>query len=82
MKTIKITEKEFNAIQPHTGLASLNCFKLWLHDDGVQVMMEIKNIKTTLEWLRGLIRKMPWSVGQDVVSALDKVFFISNLETR
>ena len=78
MKTIKITTKEFNAIQPHTGLRSLKCFKLWLHDDGIQVMMEIKNIETTLEWLRDLIREMPWSVGKDVITLADKVFFLLN----
>lgn len=76
MKTIKITEKEFNAIQPHTGQASLKVFALWNSFDGV--LMEIESIDGTMEWLRNVIKELPFSVAKDVISVLDKVFFISN----
>jgi hypothetical protein len=78
MKTIRITEKEFNAIQPHIVPAKTFDFKN--NPDGV--LMEIQSFDGTMNWLRSIIRKLPWSVGQDVVSILDKVFWFSNLEGK
>ena len=76
MKTIKITEKEFNSIQSHTGQASLKAFALFTGVEGLT--MEIKDIDGTMNWLRDIIRELPFSVSKDVISVLDKVFFISN----
>ena len=76
MKKIKITEKEFNSIQPHTGQVSLKVFQLFTGTEGLT--MQIKNIDGTMNWLRDIIRELPFSVSKDVISVLDKVFFISN----
>ena len=46
MKTIKITEQEFNSIQPHTGQASLKVFALFTGVEGLT--MEIKSIDGTM----------------------------------
>tara|TARA_R110002020_G_scaffold45349_3_gene129792 strand:+ start:90 stop:335 length:246 start_codon:yes stop_codon:yes gene_type:complete len=76
MKTIKITEKEFNSIQPHTGQASLKVFALFNSPEGV--LMELEDVNGTMNWLISVIRELPHSVSKDVISVLDKVFFISN----
>ena len=76
MKTIKITEQEFNSIQPHTGQASLKVFALFTSVEGLT--MEIKSIDGTINWLRDIIKELPFSISKDIISVLDKVFFISN----
>ena len=76
-KKINITNKEFNSIHKHTNKKSLKCFKLFLTNDN-QVIMEIISIDNTLNWLRVLIKKLPFNVSKDVITISDKVFFINN----
>jgi len=74
MKKIKITEFEFNSIHPHTNKASLKVFALFAGTEGLT--MQIKNIDGTMNWLEGIIKKLPHTVSKDVITVLDKVFFI------
>ena len=74
---INITNKEFNSIHKHTNKNSLKCFKLLVTQDN-KIIMEVISINNTLNWLRSLIKKLPFNLSKDVITILDKVFFIKN----
>tara|TARA_R100001594_G_scaffold127694_1_gene165495 strand:- start:52 stop:387 length:336 start_codon:yes stop_codon:yes gene_type:complete len=76
MKSIEITYKEFNAIQPH--IVPSDTFDLNIKTNCI--LMEIHNFNRTMEWLRDIIKELPFSVGKDVISVLDKVFWFSILK--
>tara|TARA_R110002020_G_scaffold135989_1_gene303556 strand:+ start:136 stop:408 length:273 start_codon:yes stop_codon:yes gene_type:complete len=69
MKSIEITNKEFNAIQLH--IIPADTFDLKIKNNCI--LMEVHNFNRTMEWLEDTIKKLPFSVGKNIQSVLDKV---------